>query len=358
MGTKLSALTGDHRCSLSPAGEPAASASADDAAERHAQPVLEAGAGARGLERPAAGAMAHPDFIIIGAQKSASTFLHYCLSQHPDVYVAPGEVPIFEDPDFAAYHVGYFPELFRGRSERCLGIRRPNYLGRPEVPARIVEVLPRVKLIAVLRNPVDRAVSSAFHLMAGSFIPVMDIETCMRRLLQGELQRRYPRAWQILEFGKYHQCLSAYEEFLARNRMFLVTQDRFLQDKEHVLAEAFRFLGVDDRFVPADLASTKQPGHYHPLTQRMVRLANTISHYRDDANVRAHPRGRLARLAGRSLKEAANLIQAKVLKGAQPRLSEQCRAELAAFYREDIEMLERLTGWDCSAWKGGGAAPG
>jgi hypothetical protein len=123
--------------------------------------------------------------------------------------------------------------------------------------------------------------------------------------------------------------------------MFLVTQDRFLQDKELVLAEAFRFLGVDDRFVPGDLASRKQPGHYHPMTQRMVRLANTISHYRDEAKLRALLRRRVARLAGRSPQEAANLIQVKVLKGAHPRLSEQCRAELAERTSREARTADR-----------------
>lgn len=297
-----------------------------------------------------------PDFIILGAQKSASTFLHHCLAQHPEIFVAPGEVPIFEDPDFAGYRPDFFAELFRGRVERCLGIRRPNYLGRSEVPPRIAETLPDVKLIAVLRNPVDRAVSSAFHQMSASFIPVMDIEACMTALLKGELQRRYPRSWQILEFGRYHKCLSMYASFLERKLMFVISQEQFLQDKQGILRELFRFLGVDDGFVPPDLVSRKQPGHYHPLTQHMARLANNISQYRDEGNLRAHPRGPAARFAGRCLTRVADIIEAKMFKDVQPRISDRCRAELSAYYREDIENLERLTGWDCSAWKAVGKA--
>lgn len=292
-----------------------------------------------------------PDFVIIGAQKSASTFLHYCLSQHPDIYVRPGETPIFEDPDFSAYHPGFFSEMFRGREERCLGIRRPNYMGRAEVAPRICEILPDAKLIAVLRNPIDRAVSCAFHQMEEAFIPQMDIEKCMRRALTGALQREYPRSSQILEFGLYYKSLRLYQSVLERDRMLVIDQADFLKNKEQVLRSVFAFLGVDDDFVPADLTSRKQRGHYHPLSQRLARLANAIAHRRDEENLRAHPRGLPARLIGRSLKEAANLIEAALLSGRRPQISAACRAELYAYYREDIENLERLIGWDCSAWK-------
>lgn len=297
-----------------------------------------------------------PDFLIIGAQKSASTFLHYCLAQHPDVYVRPGETPIFENPDFSAYHPGFFAAMFRGRTERCLGIRRPNYMGRSEAAPRIGEILPDAKLIAVLRNPVDRAVSAAHHQMVESFIPLMNIEECMRQALAGELQRRYPRAWQILEFGLYYKSLRLYQSFLDRGRLLVIDQTRFLNDKEAVLGEVFAFLGVDAGFVPADLASRKQPGHYHPVSQRLARLANAISHRRDDDNLRAHPRGLPARIVGRGVKQAANIVEAALAAGRRPELGAGCRAELYAYYRDDIENLERLLGWDCSVWKPGGEA--
>jgi len=89
------------------------------------------------------------NFLILGAQKSASTFLQFCLAQHPDVYIHNREMPIFEDPDYANFSEAFVDRLFEGRSERRLGIKRPSYIGRPEVPERIYRAVPEGKLIAV-----------------------------------------------------------------------------------------------------------------------------------------------------------------------------------------------------------------
>ena len=101
-----------------------------------------------------------PDFVIIGAQKSASSFMQLCLADHPDIYIPEGETPFFESPDYEQGDIHEIEELFEGRSEKCLGIKRPNYIGKAEVPNRILKHLPNAKLIAILRNP--SAWSAAF----------------------------------------------------------------------------------------------------------------------------------------------------------------------------------------------------
>ena len=117
-----------------------------------------------------------PNFVIIGAQKSASTFLQVCLSEHPDVFMPPGETPFFESPDYENSDISRLESLFNNRSESKLGIKRPSYIGKPEVPKRIEYHLPDAKLIAVLRNPIDRAVSAYFHYINNGFIPCINLE--------------------------------------------------------------------------------------------------------------------------------------------------------------------------------------
>jgi len=103
-----------------------------------------------------------PDYIIIGAHKSASTFVHKCLMEHPDIYMPKDEIPFFEIPDYESSSLSELEKYFKGRKEKRFGIKRPSYIGKPEVPARISNDLPDAKLIAVLRDPVDRAVSSYY----------------------------------------------------------------------------------------------------------------------------------------------------------------------------------------------------
>ena len=74
-----------------------------------------------------------PDFAIIGAQKSATTFLHGCLAEHPEVYMPRAEIPFFESPDYERSKISDLAGLFAGRSEKWLGFKRPNFLGKPEL---------------------------------------------------------------------------------------------------------------------------------------------------------------------------------------------------------------------------------
>src|SRR3954453_11545774 len=104
-----------------------------------------------------------PSFVVIGAQKSASTFLQTCLADHPDVFMPKGELAFFESPDYERATLTDLRRLFEGRLERRLGFKRPNYLCKPEVPARLAKDLPDALLLSVLRKPLDRAISAYFH---------------------------------------------------------------------------------------------------------------------------------------------------------------------------------------------------
>ena len=96
-----------------------------------------------------------PDFVLIGGQKAGSTFVQEALRQHPAVFTPHGETPFFQDPDYTPNDLSPLERELQGaRAGQRVGIKRPNYLGEPEVPPRLARDLPGVKLIAVLREPV------------------------------------------------------------------------------------------------------------------------------------------------------------------------------------------------------------
>jgi len=155
-----------------------------------------------------------PNFVIIGAQKSASSFLQACLNDHPDIYLPHGETPFFESPDYEQSDIRELQRIFEKRSEKCLGIKRPNYIGKPEVPKRIASHLQNAKLIAVLRNPIDRAISAYYHNIKFEFIPPIDIEIGMRKLIwEPSFSAKYKRSPEIIELGFYCKYLSKYDQF-------------------------------------------------------------------------------------------------------------------------------------------------
>ena len=117
-----------------------------------------------------------PTFLIIGAQKSATRWLRLNLGLHPDVFSAPGEIEFFNNGDrFRAEGADWYRAQFSGWSgEPIVGEATPGYMfwrhGPAKVAARVEETIPDVRLIATLRNPIDRAQSAMVHHIEGGVL--------------------------------------------------------------------------------------------------------------------------------------------------------------------------------------------
>jgi len=107
-----------------------------------------------------------PDFLIIGAQKAGTTSLLSYLGQHPNVTPGFNKEPRYFTSFFAqplSVYRSNFPLQHAVLPERMTGEATPYYLFHPDVPERVQAVLPDVKIIVLLRNPVDRCISHYFH---------------------------------------------------------------------------------------------------------------------------------------------------------------------------------------------------
>lgn len=130
-----------------------------------------------------------PDFVIIGAGKSATTWLHMALRKHPEVFLPESETPFFEDPYYCESDLTrLFSELRNAQANATVGIKRPNYLCTPGCAVRLARHMPGALLIAMLRNPVERAVSQYFHLVRSGRLPVEDPDTVFSRYLGGQFE--------------------------------------------------------------------------------------------------------------------------------------------------------------------------
>ena len=125
------------------------------------------------------------DFMIIGAQKSCSSYVHFCLLDHPEVYIPEEEIPYFENPDYENKDLTKI-KLDSCKEYKMIGIKRLNYLGEDEVPKRIFKNNPKIKLIAILRNPIERAISAYFHNIKYGFIPVINLEKGLLKILNSD----------------------------------------------------------------------------------------------------------------------------------------------------------------------------
>ena len=111
-----------------------------------------------------------PDFIIIGAAKAGTTTLHHYLDLNPQIYMSsPKEPCFFSDDEIYVKGVDWYSSLFSSaKPDQACGEASTRYSPYPqytEAAPRMAELLPHVKLIYIMRHPVDRAYSHHVHEM-------------------------------------------------------------------------------------------------------------------------------------------------------------------------------------------------
>ena len=298
--------------------------------------------------------MTLPNFLIIGAQKSASTFIHICLAEHPEVFMPLNEITYFEDPDFQQIKLEEFERQFSDASgEKTIGIRRPNYLAKAEVPARIKEMIPEAKLIAVLRNPVQRAVSAYFHYVNHGFIPPAPLEKSMTQLFDGEYKKSYPKSEEILEYGLYHKHLERYLSFFDRKRILVLFHEEITKDNLAQLQKTYRFLGIDDSYVPRQLNDRPQAVVYSIPRLKILRLRNErlYDYNSDRTRLYIREQSRLDKAVCLTIDRLDRFVLSRVFGNEKPALSEELSRRLHEFYEEDVSRLEELLGVKLERWE-------
>lgn len=206
-----------------------------------------------------------PDFLIIGAAKSGTTSLFHYLKSHPEVFTSPikeprfflsGEQPpSFQGPDGPEFNASMvwqpdtYRQLFSGRtSETRAGEASALYLWSEIAPGAIYRTVPDIRLIAILRNPVDRAYSHWGHNRRALREPLADF----RAALAAEPARRAAR-WSpnfyYRDRGRYGQQLERYLSFFRRDQLLLLFYDDLAAQPAEVLRSICQFLGIDDQFV-------------------------------------------------------------------------------------------------------------
>ncbi len=294
-----------------------------------------------------------PQFVIIGTQKSASSFLHLCLADHPAIFMPAGETPFFESPDYEQSSIDELERLFVGHEDRLCGIRRPSYLGRPEVPARLKEHLPQAKLLVVLRNPVQRVISAYYHYMGTGFIPVRPIGRGLRAILQGDYERRYRRSREILEFGLYAQHLSAYLERYERRAICIHLHEDIVRDPALAMKAVYAFLGVDDRFESSQLRKRPQASIYSIPRLWVKQWFNPIAYTynADRTRLWKRPPSPLRTRIHQLYLLLDRGILDRLFPSVAPSLDDELTEQLRAYYRNDVCRLEQLLDRNLSSWK-------
>jgi hypothetical protein len=225
------------------------------------------------------------DFLVIGAARCGTTTLYEHLRRHPEVFMPVGkEVPFFSHDRRHAEGWDRFEGLHfpAGDTEdKVVGKASPQYMAgsafgretteRPTypdaavqiVPRRIAEAFPDAKLIAILRDPVDRAIS---HQRLAAMVG-WDGRPVDRALTEDLGEERLAAARlrpdegnSAVVFGEYSRILSGYLKWFPRDQLLVTGFDQLRKDEAAFVRRAYGFLGIDPDYVPDSLGQTFNQG--------------------------------------------------------------------------------------------------
>jgi hypothetical protein len=292
--------------------------------------------------------MVLPNFLIIGAAKAGTTAICDYLKQHPQIFISyirephffafekdaidfrgPGDHKIHQHTitDFAAYQSQF--ESAAGKI--AIGEGSTTYLYSPQAPARIKATLPEVKLIAVLRNPVDRAYASYLHLVRDGqeqleFVQALQAE-------ETRIREHWMPLWHYQQRGFYDQQLRRYYDLFRPKQLKIYLYEDLSHSPEGLLKDLFGFLEVDDTFAPDVFARPNISGI----------PKNQVLHW---FLTQPNPIKSLLRpLLPDQVRQNIHLGNLE-----KPQLSPEIRQSMIEVYREDILQLQTLIQRDLSGW--------
>jgi hypothetical protein len=292
-----------------------------------------------------------PDFYVIGAPKCGTSSLHAALDRHPQLFMSAVKEPKYflgddqpprpsDGPDDAVHLARYvwrredYEALFDDApaSSRC-GESTPFYLGDPAALERLHKATPGARLIAVVRDPIDRAWSN-WATNWPHREPIYDIVKACR-----EESRRLAAGWEpywgYVTHGLYGRGLRTVFELFPKEQVLVLRFEDLVTDADETLRRIHRFLGVDEYSdgggIPVLNHSAVVP---HDWLTRIESWATRKRWLAD--RIPAGVRSRL--------------VVAERRRSVNPGPPASARRDLIPFFADDIRLTHELTGLDVLEW--------
>jgi hypothetical protein len=296
-----------------------------------------------------------PNFLIIGAAKSGTTALYHYLNQHSEVFLTPiketnffsmeGKIINFSGPGdkYGTHRTSinkiedYYQQFTKVKNEKAIGEVCPSYLYYKEGPINIHKYIPDVKIILILRNPVDRAFSAYSHMIRDGR-EFLSFEEAMKEE-SNRIDDNWAEIWHYKEESKYYDQLKRYYEFFPKENIKIFLYKDFQENPHIVYSEICDFIGVSTGFKPDYSALFNQGGV--PKLLWLHKLMNKPNVIKTLFNFIIPYRFRVI------LKDK---LQRRILKPSS-KLSAEDKIKYYKLFQEDVKKLEELINIKLDRWR-------
>ncbi|MFW6283453.1 MAG: sulfotransferase family protein [Minisyncoccales bacterium] len=293
--------------------------------------------------------MKKPNFFIIGAPRSGTTFMQKHLGAHSDIFMAKGE-PSFFCPDYTKPRLSkkdYFNLFNEGRDKKIVGEKTVFYLPSKIAPEKIYEFNPQAKILVMLRNPIEAAYSFHSKMVSVGRETITDFKKAWQkqnkreikkdRIYKGHLKKKTLIYGDLYKLGAH---LRRYYNRFPKENVKPILFDSLVENEENVYKEVLQFLDLsfDDR---------KDFSKVNPHTQPKSQLINSLLRVRGILPVE-----KIKKIFG--IKKQIGLL-GKLMRSNQKKikrepLEKDFKRELSNFFKEDVKLLSDLINKDLNHW--------
>lgn len=273
-----------------------------------------------------------PNLIIFGAIKSGTGALHQYLDHHPDIFmsplkepryfmhsdVTPGERLSTPNSDTIRTLQDYADQFVKASSERTIGESSSGYIYSEFAANKIKSTIPDVRLVASLRNPVDRACAH-FQMVTKA------------KKIDSSILASKSAPW--AQSSLYYEKLRCYFDLFPQEQLKIMVYEEWITDTQQALRELYRFLGVDDKF------ELKSHIVYRPATVLWPKARQGGWMRRVKPYIPTRALMLINNFRARNIRPVEELIPADV------------RSAMNEWYTHDIDRLEGLLSRDLSIWR-------
>lgn len=284
------------------------------------------------------------DFIIVGAAKSGTTTLHDLLRQHPEVFLPKKkELHFFDNEINFEKGIETYLKNFEKTNKLICGEITPSYMFFDKVPKRLSIFLGKdLKLIFILRNPVDRAISHYnFNKSRGfedlSFEDAIEIES--KRI---NVSEKYKRRYSYMSRGLYFSQINNFLKYYKKENIHVIIFEDFLKDKINEMNNLFSFLNINPISLNFDYKSNYTSRPKSIMLNKFIfkeSLFKKVLRIFIGNDLRKTLRDLLKKTnAGKPFKNKKMSLQEKKLLSSK-------------YFDEDVNNLEKYLGYDIKSWK-------
>lgn len=273
------------------------------------------------------------DFIGIGAQRTGTSWTYACLYEHPEVCAPIKEIHFFSRPRYSEGIPWYESHFKKCKDTQKVGEFSTSYLYSEESAERIHAAYPDAKIIAILRNPITRAISQYGNAVKGGEIP------------ESMTFSEYAKSEKsVLEQGRYAEQLDRYFARFDASQVLVLIHEDAKKDPQAFMSRVYAFLGVDANFVPSMLHETVN----NTRVPKNIMLERKMHHFseflrRNGFDKLVHGIRRMG------IPDLIRKVNTKPQKEERVSYDEE---ELKAYFKADTERLGTMLGRDLAReWK-------